>query len=97
MHRMLERLDGAASTLVPLLYLSGLALGTIVYFTDARIGALLAVGVSLALAAECHAFLAQRRVRALWALYTRRGLDEDAREALRTQLWVQGTANAIPR
>lgn len=91
MHRMLERLDGAASTLVPLLYLSGLALGTIVYFTDAHIGALLAVGVSLALAAECHAFLAQRRVRALWALYTRRGLDEDAREALRTQLWVQGS------
>lgn len=90
MHRLLERLDNAASTLVPLLYLAGLALGTIVYFTDAHIGALLAVGVSLALAAEIHSFLAQRRVRALWALYTRRGLDEDAREQLARQLWVQG-------
>jgi hypothetical protein len=89
LHRILERLDGAASTLVPLLYLLGLALGTTVYFTDAHIGALLAVGVSLALAAEIHSFLAQRRVRALWALYTRTR-DEDAREALRTQLWVQG-------
>lgn len=91
MNRLLERLDGAASTLVPLLYLLGLALGTVVYFTNAHIGALLAVGVSLALAAEVHSFLAQRRVRALWGLYTRRGLDEDAREALRTQLWVQGS------
>ncbi|HEV2460221.1 MAG TPA: hypothetical protein VGS80_17835 [Ktedonobacterales bacterium] len=85
MHRLLERLDGAASTVVPVAYLAGLALGTMAYFTGVTLNAGLAVGVALALAAELHAFLEQRRCRALWAAYSR-SRDEDVREHLSRQL-----------
>jgi hypothetical protein len=64
MHRLLERLDGAASTIVPLAYLTGLLLGTMSYFAGVTLDAGLAVGVALALAVELHSFLEQRRVRA---------------------------------
>lgn len=90
MERLLERLDGAFSTIVPLLYLVGLAAGTLAYFTDIRLGFTLTVGVCLALAAEVHSFLQQRRLRSLWAVFTRPNLDEDTRESLVKQLWVQG-------
>jgi uncharacterized membrane protein YdfJ with MMPL/SSD domain len=79
MHRLLERLDAAASTIVPLAYLTGLLLGTMSYFAGVTLDAGLAVGVALALAAELHAFLEQRRCRALWAAYNRAG-DLDVRE-----------------
>ena len=64
MHRLLERLDGAASTIVPLAYLAGLLLGAMSYFAGVTLDAGLAVGVALALAVELHSFLEQRRVRA---------------------------------
>lgn len=83
MHRALERLDGAASTVVPLLYLAGLMLGTFAYFTDVRPAAgLWIVGASLAFAAELHSFLAQRRCRALWGQYSRLTADTEARERI---------------
>jgi len=85
MHRLLERLDGAASTIVPLAYLTGLLLGTMSYFTGVTLDAGLAVGVALALAAELHAFLEQRRCRSLWAAYNRAS-DLDVRERLAGQL-----------
>lgn len=85
MHRLLERLDGAASTIVPLAYLTGLLLGTMSYFAGVTLDAGLAVGMALALAAELHAFLEQRRCRALWAAYNRAG-DLGVRERLASQL-----------
>lgn len=85
MHRFLERLDGAASTIVPVAYLAGLALGTMAYFTGVTLDAGLAVGVALALAAELHSFLEQRRCRALWASYNRAS-DDDVRERLAGQI-----------
>lgn len=85
MHRFLERLDGAASTIVPVAYLAGLALGTMAYFTGVTLDAGLAVGVALALAAELHSFLEQRRCRALWASYNRAS-DEDVRDRLAGQI-----------
>jgi len=85
MHRLLERLDGAASTIVPLAYLTGLLLGTMSYFTGVTLDAGLAVGVALALGAELHAFLEQRRCRSLWAAYNRAS-DLDVRERLAGQL-----------
>ena len=71
MHRFLERLDAAASTVVPLAYLAGMALGTAAYFTGLVADGGLAVGCALALAVELHGFLEQRRVRALWAVWMR--------------------------
>lgn len=83
MHRVLERLDGAASTVVPLLYLAGLMLGTFAYFTDLRPEAgLWIVGAALAFAAELHSFLAQRRCRALWGQFSRMATDTEARERI---------------
>ena len=71
MHRLLERLDGAASTIVPLAYLAGMLLGTAAYFSGLVLDAGVAVGVALACAVELHGFLEQRRVRALWGAYSR--------------------------
>ena len=78
LHRTLQRLDEAASTLVPLLYPAGLLLGATAYFAGVTLNAGLAVGVALAAAAELHSFLQQRRLRATWARYVR--LPEDAPE-----------------
>lgn len=85
MHRFLERLDSAASTIVPVAYLTGLLLGTMAYFAGVTLDAGLAVGVALALAAELHSFLEQRRCRALWAACNRAS-DDDVRERLAGQL-----------
>lgn len=85
MHRTLERLDAAASTIVPLAYLAGLMLGTMAYFTGVTLNLGLAVGVALAIAAECHAFLEQRRCRALYSMYGRM-TDADQRQRLAGQL-----------
>jgi hypothetical protein len=86
MHRLLERLDGAASTIVPLLYLLGLMLGTMAYFTGVHIGFGLAVGTALAFAAEMHSFLALRRVRAIWGQVNRTPESDLRREELVGQL-----------
>lgn len=83
--RFLERLDAAASTLVPVAYLLGLLLGTMSYFAGLTLDAGLAVGVALAIAAELHSFLEQRRVRALWSAAARAS-DLEVRERIATQL-----------
>lgn len=85
MHKLLERLDSAASTIVPLAYLAGLMLGTMSYFAGIVLDFGLAVGIALAIAAELHAFLEQRRVRALWAAW-QRATDYEARERLQGQV-----------
>lgn len=81
MHRVLEKLDGAFSTVVVLLYLGGLGLGTVSYFagivTDLGVGA----GIGLALALEIHSWLQQRRTYEAYATWTqarRAGAEEDA-------------------
>src|SRR5262249_17256417 len=81
-----ERLDSAASTIVPLAYLGGMMLGTAAYFSGLILSAGLAVGLSLALAVELHGFLEQRRVRALWATYHRTTEDTIARYDVLSQL-----------
>lgn len=88
MHRTLERLDAAASTIVPLLYLVGLALGVVSYFTGLTVGLGIAVGFGLACAAELHSFLQQRRVRASFALLSRLTRDDPRRGALLWQFAV---------
>lgn len=88
MHRFLERLDAAASTVVPLLYLAGLMLGTLSYFANVQLGFTLAVGIALAFAAELHSFLALRRCRAIFGQLTRTTTDPDTRERLAAQLRV---------
>src|SRR5262249_46357483 len=86
MHRTLERLDGAASTIVPLAYLGALFLGTAAYFTGIFVDLGVAVGLGVACAAEVHAFLEQRRARAARQAL-RRVLREDPRWlALRDEL-----------
>lgn len=85
MHRILERLDGAASTIVPLAYLAGMMLGTAAYFSGVIVDAGLAVGLALAVAVELHGFLEQRRVRALWTANSRASSDAE-RDAVRPQL-----------
>jgi hypothetical protein len=82
MHRLLERLDDATTTIVPLLYLGGLALGTMAYFAGVTLDAGLAVGVALATAAELHSFLEQRRVRLLWARLARASTVDPQRDGL---------------
>lgn len=69
MHKLLERLDDSASTFVPVVYLVALSLGTAAYFSGVILDAGAAVGITLALAAEVHAFLEQRRVRASFAAW----------------------------
>src|SRR5262249_39597445 len=80
MYRTLQRLDASAATIVPLLYLAGLALGTAAYFSGVTLDAQLSVGWALAFAAGLHAFLQQRRCRALYGRW-RRATDEAARAA----------------
>lgn len=86
MHRFLERLDSAAATVVPLLYLVGLMLGTMAYFTGVTLDAGLAVGMALACAAEVHAFLEQRRTRAAWGVLQRTPDDDPRRDSLSANL-----------
>lgn len=88
MHRALERLDTAASTIVPLLYLAGLMAGTLSYFADVQLGFVLTVGIALAFAAELHSFLALRRCRAIFAQFTRAALGSEQRERLAVQMRV---------
>ena len=90
MHRLLERLDSGASTLVPLLYLLGLALGAAAYFSGVIVDAGIAVGIGLACAAELHSFLAQRRIRATWGQFQREQIGTPERERLAGQLWTNG-------
>lgn len=90
MERLLERLDGAASTLVPLLYLAGLMAGVAAYFAGVTLDMGLAVGVALAVAAELHSFLQQRRLRASVARLLRTPEDAPDYETLRRQTWVNG-------
>jgi hypothetical protein len=89
MHNLLARLDNAASTLVPLLYLVGLLLGTMAYFTGVTLDFGLAVGVALSIAAEVHSFLEQRRVRATWGRLART-TDLDQKAAIRAELLAHG-------
>lgn len=86
MHRLLERLDAAGTTLVPLAYLAGLVGGTMAYFTGIRLGFGLAVGISLAVASELHSFLQQRRTRAAWGALSRTAPGDPRHLALRRQL-----------
>lgn len=80
MQRTLEKLDGLGSSLVPLLYLVGLSLGTLAYFTGVTADFNLAVGSALAVAAELHSFLQLRRTRASYALYARMAEDDSRRD-----------------
>src|SRR5258708_31496047 len=86
MHRLLERLDGAASTLVPLAYLSGMLIGTAAYFSGVILEAGVAVGIALAIAVELHGFLAQRRLRATWSHLASMAADDPGRAQLTAQL-----------
>lgn len=90
MHRLLEKFDRSATTLVPLSYLVGMMVGTAAYFTGTVVNAQLAVGIALAVAAECHSFLVQRRVRLTWSQLAKLP-DDDAtkRQQLVTQLRLQ--------
>jgi hypothetical protein len=86
MHRLLERIDGAAATLVPLAYLAGMLIGTAAYFSGVVLEAGVAVGLALAFAVEVHGFLAQRRMRATWGQLARLSRDDPERERLTAQL-----------
>lgn len=86
MHRLLERLDGAASTLVPLAYLAGMLIGTAAYFSGVVLEAGVAVGIALAVAVEMHGFLAQRRLRATWSHLASVAADDPQRASLAAQL-----------
>lgn len=88
MHRTLEKLDGMGSSLVPLLYLLGLSLGTLAYFTGVTADFNLAVGSALAVAAELHSFLQLRRTRASYGLYARLAEDDPRRDLVRRQLRI---------
>lgn len=90
MHRLLERLDNGAAQIVPLLYLAGLMLGAASYFAGVTLDAGLAVGSALAIAAELHSFLQQRRLRASYAQLQRLADDAPEREATLRQVWANG-------
>lgn len=83
MHRLLERLDGMASTIVPLAYLAALFLGTAAYFGGAVLNYGAAVGLALACASELHSFLASRRARAAYGALARVSKDDAQYETLR--------------
>lgn len=95
MHRILERIDGAASTIVPLLYLGGLMLATVAYFSGISLNFGAAVGVALAAACELHSFLQQRRFRASWSAFRRSAHDDSRRGALLTDLRTQGAVLGV--
>ena len=88
MHRILERLDAAAGTLVPLLYLFGLMLGAVSYFAGITLNLGLAVGIALASAAELHSFLQQRRVRADYTRLARLSDTDDEYEQAKRQFKI---------
>lgn len=92
MHRILERLDALTSSLVPLLYLAGLMLGSIAYFAGLTLNYELAVGLALASALELHSFLQQRRARAAYTQLQRLADTdpeyEQARHQFRVNAWL---------
>lgn len=62
-----EKLKQLPITIVIMLYLWGMMLGTADFFTGQHIGAVILVGWGLACAAELHSYLVQLRVRVLGA------------------------------
>ncbi len=85
MHRLLERLDGIASTIVPLAYLSALFIASAMFFSGAVLNLGVAVGISLAAASELHSFLAQRRARAAYASLVRTDQTDERYDTLKAQ------------
>jgi hypothetical protein len=84
-HRFFDAIDGALSALVPLLYLVGLAAGTLAYFSGILVQFDVAVGVCLAVATECHAYLTQRRMRMARARLNRATVRDEAYGQLEAQ------------
>jgi hypothetical protein len=88
-----ERLDAAASGIVPLLYLGGVMAGVAAYFAGITLDIGLAVGISLAAAAEAHSFLQQRRFRDSLARLLKLAPDaehDDERDDLWRLVWING-------
>jgi len=77
-HRIFDAIDGALSAVVPLLYLIGVAAGMLAYFSGILVQFDVAVGVCLAVAAECHAYLTQRRMRMARARLNRATVRDEA-------------------
>ncbi len=84
MHRLLSRIDEAASTAVVLIYLSAMGLATGIYFVGHSFawapGLALYIAFGLAAAVEVHSFLAQRRARKLYAQLHASGIEDVAYE-----------------
>lgn len=95
MNRLLERLDALASTIVPLLYLAGLSLGTLAYFTGITADFNLAVGSALGFAVECHSFLQLRRTRATYGALSRMAEYDPRREQMARTLRVNISILAV--
>ena len=92
MERFVERLAAFFATNVVLVYLGGMFLGTLVYFTQASFGIStsleLTVGVCLAFAVEVHSFLEQRQTRRLYQLWSHLEPDSEPRAAAWTQVII---------
>jgi hypothetical protein len=90
-HRLFDALDSALSAVVPLLYLIGLAAGTLAYFSGLVLEFGSAVGVCLAIAAECHSYLVQRHMRMARARLNRATIRDEAYAQLEAQYIRQRT------
>lgn len=84
-HRVFDALDSLLSALVPVLYLLGLAFGTLAYFSGLVVEFDVAVGVCLAVAAEFHSYLVQRRMRMARARLNRATVADAAYGSLEAQ------------
>jgi hypothetical protein len=84
-HRIFDAIDSTLSAFVPLLYLIGLAAGTLAYFSGLIVDFNVAVGVCLAIAAECHSYLVQRRMRMARARLNRTAVSDSAYGQLEAQ------------
>jgi hypothetical protein len=89
MVRFFQVLDDLLSQIVPIAYLVGLAAGTILYFGGVIPEAPVAVGTCVGLAAECHYWLQQRRVRNIYGVLSRLKLSDPKREILTQNFKVQ--------
>ncbi len=83
--RIFDHVDNVLSAIVPLLYLIGLAAGTLAYFSGLIVDFNVAVGVCLAVAAECHSYLVQRRMRMARARLNRVKVSDEAYAQLEAQ------------
>ena len=89
MSRCFQWLDDVLSQIVPIAYLVGMVAGTVAYFGGYIPSAPVAVATCVGLAAECHYWLQQRRIRGLYGTLYRLKHSDPKRDVLARNFKIQ--------